>query len=117
MESGLTAIGPVLCCRNKLGKRKGHSHGAAPSKRAAVRQEVRVTCGSSSGVYDITRGCIALRAAQHGQVCFTHSFIHSFIPVIQIFSLRSSMYSLCIRYALVFALHKSHVLWQLGTAG
>ncbi|KAL0032345.1 hypothetical protein WJX79_006173 [Trebouxia sp. C0005] len=54
--------------RNKLGKRKGQSHGAGPSKRAAVRQEVRVTCGSSSGVYDITRGCIALRAAQHGQI-------------------------------------------------
>ncbi|KAL0034314.1 hypothetical protein WJX77_008756 [Trebouxia sp. C0004] len=54
--------------RNNLGKRKGHSHGAAPAKRAAVRQEVRVTCGSSSGMYDITRGCIALRAAQHGQI-------------------------------------------------
>ncbi|KAL0049880.1 hypothetical protein WJX82_011620 [Trebouxia sp. C0006] len=56
--------------RAKLGKRKGKSHGAGPSKRAAVRQEVRVTCGSSSGVYDITRGCIALRAAQHGQIVY-----------------------------------------------
>lgn len=78
IESELTARRPVLCCRNKLGKRKGQSHGAGPSKRAAVRQEVRVTCGSSSGVYDITRGCIALRAAQHGQVCFVHSLFHSF---------------------------------------
>ncbi len=100
MESGLTAIGPVLCCRNKLGKRKGHSHGAAPSKRAAVRQEVRVTCGSSSGVYDITRGCIALRAAQHGQVCFTHSFIHSshsdfFSQVKYVFSMHQVCISVC----------------------
>ena len=55
-----------LWCRNR--KRKGYSLEAASSKRAAVSQEVRVTCGSSSGVYDIRRGCIALRAAQNGQV-------------------------------------------------
>ncbi len=78
MESGHTVRRPVLYCRAKLGKRKGQSHGAGPSKRAAVRQEVRVTCGSSSGVYDITRGCIALRAAQHGQVCFSHSLTHPY---------------------------------------
>ncbi len=60
----------------------------------------------------------ARRPARPGMLhSLIHSFIHPVIPVIHIFSLRSSMYSLCIRYALVFALHKSHVLWQLGTAG
>ncbi len=123
MEGGHTAIGPVLCCRNKLGKRKGQSHGAGPSKRAAVRQEVRVTCGSSSGVYDITRGCIALRAAQHGQVCFSHSFTHS----LHSFSLCSSpklryvlsMHQVCssICFAqvscVVAARYQLVLLWQL----
>ncbi|KAL3157100.1 hypothetical protein ABBQ38_001346 [Trebouxia sp. C0009 RCD-2024] len=52
--------------RNVAGKRKGHSQ-AVPAKRMAMTQEVPVTCGCSSGVYDIRRGCISLRAAQHGQ--------------------------------------------------
>ena len=90
VQSGHTVTRPMLCCRAKLGKRKGQSHGAGPSKRAAVRQEVRVTCGSSSGVYDITRGCIALRAAQHGQVCFTHSSIHPLIQCVHSSCLYSS---------------------------
>lgn len=58
----------MCCCRYTAGKRKGSSH-ASPAKRMALSQEVPVTCGSSSGVYDIRRGCVSLRAAQHGQVC------------------------------------------------
>ena len=58
-----------MCCRRyTAGKRKGSSH-VSPAKRMALSQEVPVTCGSSSGVYDIRRGCVSLRAAQHGQVC------------------------------------------------
>lgn len=62
-------MGGMCICRYTAGKRKASSH-ASPAKRMALTQEVPVTCGSSSGVYDIRRGCISLRAAQHGQVCF-----------------------------------------------
>ena len=67
LEHGQHSSG-TCCCRYTAGKRKGPYH-ASPAKRMALTQEVPVTCGSSSGVYDIRRGCISLRAAQHGQVC------------------------------------------------
>lgn len=63
----------VCAFRNVAGKRKGHSQ-AVPAKRMAMTQEVPVTCGCSSGVYDIRRGCISLRAAQHGQVTLPSRF-------------------------------------------
>ena len=68
-----------VVCRVGLGKRKAHFQEVGPSKRAALREEVRVMCGSSSGLYNIRGGFIALRVAQNGQASLHSPFILFFM--------------------------------------